>query len=63
VKTPTNDNNISMSLTSSQWSAAEILPQPLQPHMAKYINKLALTIFKLGGGYTENNIWDAYKKL
>jgi hypothetical protein len=52
-----------MSLTSSQWSAAEILPQPLQPHMAKYINKLALTIFELGGGYTENNIWDAYKKL
>jgi len=52
-----------MSLTSSQRSAAEILQQPLPPRMAKYIDKLATTIIERGGGFTEDDVWDAHDKL
>jgi hypothetical protein len=31
--------------------------------MAKYINKLAATIIKRGGGYTEDGVWDSHDKL
>ena len=59
----TNDNNNRMSLTSSQRLAAEILQQPLPPLTAKYIDKLATTIIQRGGGYTEDDVWDAHEKL
>jgi hypothetical protein len=59
----TNDINKSMSLTSSQRSGAEILQQPLPARTAKYIEKLAATIIERGGGYTEDDGWDAHEKL
>jgi len=31
--------------------------------MAKYINKLAPTTIERGGGYTEDDVWDAHEKL
>jgi len=31
--------------------------------MAKYIDKLATTIIKQGGGYKEDNVWDIHKEL
>jgi len=52
-----------MSLTSSQWSAAEILQQPHPPRTARYVDKLAATIIEQGGGYTEDDVWDTHKKL
>ena len=59
----TNDNNNRMSLTSSQRSAAEIFQQPLPPRTAKYIDKLAATIMERGGGYRDDDVWDAHEKL
>jgi len=52
-----------MSLTSSQRSAAEILQQPLPARTAKYIEKLAATIIERGGGYMEDDVWDAHEML
>jgi hypothetical protein len=52
-----------MSLTSSQRLAAEILQQPLPLRSAKYIDMLAATIIEWGGGYTEDDVWDAHKKM
>ncbi|KAF8537906.1 hypothetical protein BDD12DRAFT_844849 [Trichophaea hybrida] len=52
-----------MSLTSSQRSAAEILQQPIPPRTAKYIDKIAATIIERGGGYTEDDVWDAHETL
>jgi hypothetical protein len=63
VNTHTNDINNRMSLTSFERSAAETLRQPLPPRTAKYIVKLAATIIERGGGYTEDDGWDALKKL
>jgi hypothetical protein len=31
--------------------------------MGKYIDKLATKGIKWGGGYTEDDVWDAYEKL
>jgi len=52
-----------MSLTGSQQLVAETLQQPLPPCIAKYIDKLAATIIKRAGGYTEDDVWDTHEKL
>jgi hypothetical protein len=52
-----------MSLSSTQRSAAEILQQRKPPRTAKYIDKFAATIIEQGGGYREDDVWDAHEKL
>jgi len=52
-----------MSLTSSLQSVGKIFPKPQVLCTAKYINNHAAKVIHLGGGYTDDDIWDPHEKL